>query len=70
MLKNLPPEGTRVRFLKQVKKAKVRDIGTISRASTDVKSTDENPLDLFYVKFGEEEVLCYRSEIEEAGSAD
>ena len=63
MLRNDPPPGTKVKFVRAVKEAKESDIATLVEPLK--KYDEDNPTDLFYVRFREKRVLVYRRDIEE-----
>lgn len=63
MLKNDPPPGTRVRFLREVRKAKTGSFGKLVRPLR--KYLTESADDQFEVEFGGEIITVRRSDIEE-----
>jgi hypothetical protein len=62
MLKNDPPPGTKVRFLREVRKAKFGAVGTLVRPVR--KYLEDRPEDEFVVKLGEDEITAQRRDIE------
>jgi hypothetical protein len=62
MLKNDPPPGTPVKFVRQVKKANVNETASLVRALQ--KYTVENPTDQFEVIHNGESVIVERRDIE------
>jgi len=64
MLKDDPPPGTRVRFLREVRKASRGSIGKLVRPRRVYLT--ENSEDEFEVEFGGEVIIVRRSDIVEA----
>jgi hypothetical protein len=62
MLDNDPPPGTKVRFVRQVRTARVNDIGTLQ--PTLRKYSVERPNDEFEVEIHGERVTVQRQDIE------
>ena len=63
MLKNDPPPGTKVRLVREVRKIRARETGTLVRKGNylTVRASDE-----FVVDVNGEQVTVRRDEIEEA----
>ena len=64
MLENDPPPGTKVRFVREIKKAKAFDTATLVKAMQ--KYTVDRPEDEFIVEFQGEQYTVRRSDIEKA----
>jgi hypothetical protein len=64
VLKNDPPAGTKVRFLRGLQKAKVNDIAELLKAVE--RYYVERPEDLFEVRYLGERMIVQRRDIEEA----
>ena len=62
MLKNDPPPGTEVRFVREVKKAKPQETAKLLRAMR--KYTEDSPLDEFEVDYRGERLVVKRQDIE------
>ncbi len=62
MLKNDPPSGTKVRFLRELLKARTNDTAILLRALR--KYTVESPEDQFEVEFRGERLVVQRRDIE------
>jgi hypothetical protein len=63
MLKNDPPPGTRVRFLREVRKARTGNIGKLIKPLR--KYLTESADDQFEVEFGGETITVRRDDIDE-----
>ena len=64
MLENDPPIGTRVKFLRNIKKAKKDDLATLVRPMR--KNRIEHPGDEYEVEFLSEYFVVQRHDIERA----
>jgi len=64
MLNNEPPPGTKVRFLREVRKARANNIGSLRGPLR--KYLVETADDQFEVEFEGERITVRRSDIEEA----
>ncbi len=64
MLDNDPPTGTKVRFVRQIKKAKVGDRATLIRPLR--RYLIENPHDEFEIEFNGEQFVVLRQDIEKS----
>jgi len=64
MLKNDPPEGTKVRFTRELRESRGAAVGSLVRPLR--KYYVERSEDEFVVEFGGERITVQRHEIEEA----
>jgi hypothetical protein len=67
MLKNDPPPGTRVRFVREVRKARTADVATLVRPMR--KYLVESASDQFEVDFRGETIIVERRDIEIVATA-
>ena len=63
MLRNDPPQGTRVKFIRQVREVKANEIASLVRAVR--KYEVDNPEDEFEVEYHGMQMFVERQDIEE-----
>lgn len=63
MLKNLPPPGTKIRLLRDVRLAKAYEVGSLTRALGEYRT--DSPADEFLVNVRGTEIRVSRADIEE-----
>jgi hypothetical protein len=64
MLDNYPPSGTRVRFVREVKKAKIASVATLKRPLSEKRTYPESAEDEFIVTIPGEDIIVKRADIE------